>query len=181
MKACVVLIGFMGSGKTTTGQCLSKALGFSFVDTDHWIEEKCGIPVREIFRLKGEPFFREEERKALKECLGTEKCVLATGGGLWLNDRNRQLLLEESWTVWLKVSKDQVWDRVKTNLEERPLLAEAADPRQKIQDLLTVREPLYALAPFCVDTDRKSPQAVAQMVLESLMEKRPFDLPSLPI
>ena len=177
----VALVGFMGCGKTTTGRLLARHLGFGFVDTDVLIEGKCGMPIREIFRVKGEPFFRQVEREVLNDCLASERQVLATGGGLWVNDENRSALLGGAWCVHLRVSPECVWERVRGNLAERPLLAAAEDPLAKIQELLAVRAPLYALAHVQVDTDGKLPDRVVREVVEHLKERRPFDLPPLPI
>jgi len=181
MKSCIALIGFMGCGKSTAGRLVARATGFEFVDTDAAVEKACGLSVRDIFRTKGEPFFREVESRILVECLEAEKRILATGGGVWMNEGNRNRLLEGAWCVWLKVDPDQVWERVRSNLAERPLLAGAEDPRRKIQELLEIREPFYSLAHATIDTNGRSPDEVSSSLLSALKEERPFDLSSLSI
>jgi shikimate kinase len=179
MKSCIALIGFMGSGKSTVGRILSRSLGLQFVDTDAAIETDCGLSVREIFRLKGESYFRQAESLVLTHCFESEKCVLATGGGLWMNEENQKRLLRDAWCVWLKVNPEQAWERVRHNLAERPLLAGAEDPRLKIQELLLKRDPIYALAHACVDTTGKTPEEVSWVLMKKLKEQRPFDLSAL--
>lgn len=171
----------MGSGKTSTGRALSDRIGFEFVDTDTTIEQKCGMPVREIFKTQGEAAFREMERTVLKNCFVSSGRVLATGGGLWMNAENRSALLQNAWCVYLRVSPERAWDRVKENLQERPLLATAPDPLGKIREMLAARGPIYELAHATIETDGRSPAAVAGRVVELLKDTRPFDLSSLPI
>jgi shikimate kinase len=137
------------------------------------------MPVKEIFRLKGEPYFRQAESRVLTECFESEKCILATGGGLWMNEENRNRLLHDAWCVWLKVNPEMAWERVRANLAERPLLASADDPRKKIRELIEKREPLYSLANACVDTTGKTQEEVSCAIMEKLKEQRPFDLSAL--
>jgi shikimate kinase len=176
----VILLGFMGSGKTSTGKALAARLGFRFTDTDTVVETRASMSIPDIFRGKGEAAFRAMERKVLEDFLPMDRQVLATGGGLWMQEESRERLLLSGWCVWLKVGSRQAWERVKGNLSDRPLLAAASLPLDRIGELLGERAPLYALAHHSVDTDGKTPEAVADGILEDLKEFGPFDMPALP-
>ena len=147
----LILIGFMGSGKTTVGRRVAASLGFEFVDTDDRVVEMAGKPITQIFADQGEAHFRKLESAALKEVLQREHCVVATGGGIVTIPENVALLQEGGYTVWLHAPVDEIFERVSRN-RERPLL-QTEDPLATIQTLLSKREPLYrSTADFEVDT-----------------------------
>ena len=98
-----------------------------------------------------------------------------------MNPESRERLLRGVWCVWLKVPPETVWERVRSNLVERPLLANAEDPKLKIRDLLEAREPVYSLAHASVETAGKTPDEVTSILLDQLKEQRPFDLSALSI
>ena len=170
----------MGSGKSSTGKILGERLGFRFLDTDQNIETRMGLKVREIFKDRGEIAFRVMESDLLEEVLSGERQVVAIGGGLWVDPDNRRRLLDNAWCVWLRVGASQAWDRVRIDLGERPLLADAVDPIAKIKELLKERTPLYGQAHAAVDTDGLTPFEVSEKVIQKLKETVPFDLPPLP-
>lgn len=172
----IILIGFMGSGKTVTANEISKILGLHFWDMDGWIENETGEKVKDIFKKKGEEFFREEERKAVLWLKDKENFVVSTGGGAWLHEENRKKLLKSGWCIWLKVSKEDVWKRIGKHLGQRPLLAGSANPKETIQMLLKERNPQYSLAHASFDTSGKTPKQVAFEIVEAFNEARPFDL-----
>src|SRR5579859_2480605 len=103
------LIGFMGSGKTSSGQELARLLKFDFLDLDQLIQNEAGLSVFDIFKEYGESGFREREKAQIARIQTLKKTVLATGGGSWLDPAIRESLIENSWTIWLKVSADQSW------------------------------------------------------------------------
>jgi shikimate kinase len=176
----IILLGFMGSGKTTTGKELSKLTGFQFVDTDHLIEEKNNKKVARIFAEEGELFFRFQEKEAVKWLETGRNHVVSTGGGIWMDPENRQKLLDAGWCVWLKVTASTVLKRVENNLSQRPLLAHSPDPKRTIEELLTAREPFYSLAHVSFDTDGKNPGEVALEIFHHLKREPPFDLSEMP-
>jgi shikimate kinase len=137
----VILIGFMGTGKTTIGQELAPSLNFTFVDTDELIVARSGKSIPEIFADSGEDHFRDLESEALKNLSHESSHVIATGGGIILRPENRALLRKIGFTVWLDASEDTILDRVSHN-QERPLL-HTPDPRATIAKLLEERRPLY--------------------------------------
>ena len=169
----LVLLGFMGSGKTSTGLVLSRLLGFRFVDMDAVLEEREGLPVSGIFEKKGEAHFRRIEKELVSELLSASRQVIATGGGAWMDPGNRDRLLAGGRCVWLKVSAAQVWERVKGDLSTRPLLSRSPDPLATIRSMLAEREPLYALATFTVETDGATPESVARRILERMAGENP--------
>ena len=139
----IVLIGFMGSGKTTVGKALANNLKFSFLDTDEYIEERARMKISDIFATQGEKYFRELERSILGELTDRDHTVIATGGGLPLIEENRKRLNEQ--TLWKHLEGDC----------SRPLLA-GENPRKKIQELLLERIPIYRQASdYCIEVDNR--------------------------
>ena len=144
----VVLVGMMGAGKTAVGKVLAQRLGVEMRDSDAEIVASARLTIAEIFDRYGEPFFREKESAVIERLLEGPPCVLSTGGGAWMSAANRDLLAARAVVVWLKVDLDLLWSRVK-HKSTRPLLR-TANPRATLADLYAQREPVYALAPYCV-------------------------------
>ena len=132
----IFLVGFMGSGKTSTGKELSKILNFHFWDMDSWIEEKNGKKIPEIFEKHGESYFRREEEEAIKWFEGKSNYVVSTGGGAWINKDIREHLLRAGWCIWLKVSPEVMWKRVSSHMGNRPLLMKSKKPFLYLKILL---------------------------------------------
>jgi len=156
---------------------LAKILKFDFWDMDQWIEHKLHKKVKDIFLEDGEPFFREQETQAIDWLIDKKKYVVSTGGGVWVEDKNRAKLLGMGWSVWLKVSASEALKRVGAHLEQRPLLASSPDPRASFEAILAKREPFYSLAHAQVETDGKSPREAAKEIHRLLLKANPFDLP----
>jgi shikimate kinase len=174
--AVIILIGFMGAGKTSTGKDLAKALRFDFLDSDQWIEERNNKKIAEIFKDYGENFFRSEEKKVIGWIRDHNKSVVSTGGGLWINEENRNQLLSLGWCVWLEVSPEIAWKRVKPHLELRPLLAKEKDPLAKIKKMEEERNPIYQLAHARFLTDNKDSKQVADDILSFLKKDSLIDI-----
>jgi len=151
----VVLIGFMGTGKSAIGRVLARQLNARFIDTDAEIERNAGKSVAQIFAQDGEPAFREMESQLLRK-LAQEKgpIVLSTGGGMPLRSENAPLLRRIGPIIWLTAPTEAILGRVRRNLNQRPLLSgHADDPEQRVRRLLTERNPRYRkLANFELDT-----------------------------
>ncbi|HTF95911.1 MAG TPA: shikimate kinase AroK [Cellvibrio sp.] len=162
-KSLVFLVGPMGAGKSTIGRLLSSELAFNFRDSDRVIEERTGADIPWIFDMEGEEGFRERETAVLQELVKEANTVVATGGGIVLREQNRQLMKAAGFVCYLTASIDQLVERTARD-KKRPLL-QVENPRQKIIDLLTLRDPLYQVAAdFVVNTDRRSPKSVAQEI-----------------
>ena len=140
----IVLIGFMGVGKTSVGKLLARSLGFEFVDTDSIIVRRSGKPITEIFAEIGESGFRDIESSILAELAGRSGTVIATGGGIVTREANIERLHAAGLVVWLDATADAIFERVSGN-NERPLL-QTDDPLATIRDLLDKRRPLYERA-----------------------------------
>lgn len=148
----LILIGFMGTGKTTIGKRVAKSLGFRFVDTDDLITRKAGKSINRIFQEEGEERFRELETEVLAERAAKSDQVISTGGGIVTQSRNREILAQAGFVVWLKASPETIYERVRRN-RSRPLL-KTTDPQQTIANLLSERHPLYeACQDLSVTTD----------------------------
>jgi shikimate kinase len=163
----IVLIGFMGCGKTTIARVLGRMLAHPVVDLDQLIEEKAGMPITRIFAEKGEGWFRQLEAAVLQELSAPGPLrIVSTGGGIITRKRSRSLLKQLGYVVWLQAPVDTILDRTSRN-RDRPLL-ETGDPRARIESLLTEREPLYrAAADLVIDTGGLDPEETACGILES--------------
>jgi shikimate kinase len=151
----IVLVGFMGAGKTTVGRLLAAKLGLPFADSDLVIEDRAGKPVRQIFADHGEPAFRQLEHEVIADLLRRPDSVLALGGGAAAHPGTRGLLAGVP-VVYLRVSYPEAVNRVGGD-GRRPMLA-----RPDIERLYAERDPLYAAAASCtVDTDGRSPRDIA--------------------
>lgn len=167
--ASIVLIGFMGSGKTVVGQEIARRLGRPFVDTDAMVEDAAGMRVAEIFARFGEARFRALERDAIASVSmsGTVRdAVVATGGGAMLDPENRRRLKAIGPIVWLDADVESIVARVGGDTS-RPLLR-GADVAARVRALLEERESAYATADHRVDTSRRSVTAVADAVLATV-------------
>lgn len=164
----VILIGFMGCGKSTVGIRLSYRLRRVVEDTDKLIEKKAGKSIRDIFAQEGEPYFRELETACLRELLTCrEEKIISTGGGLPMKKENHPLLRELGTVVYLKISPEGVWERLK-NDTVRPLL-QCEEPFARIKELLTKRAPVYEeAADVIIDVDGKDMEQVLLEIVESL-------------
>ena len=152
----VILIGYMGCGKTTVGKALASGYGYDFVDTDEYIVDKEGMSINDIFAKKGETYFRQLETEVLLELKGKlRNTVVATGGGMPVKEDNRGLLKEIGRVFYLKASVETTYKRV-AGTNDRPLLADSkdADLYKKIKDMLELRMPIYKqVADVVIATD----------------------------
>lgn len=155
----VVLVGFMGAGKTTVGRLLAQRLGWDFCDLDRRVEVRTGRSVAEVFATRGEEGFREEERAAAEGLLGRQKCVVAAGGGAWHQPATRELLSRDSLSVWLQADLPTLLTRVPAD-PARPL----AHDRARMAALFAERQPSYRLADLSVETKDRSPHDVADQL-----------------
>lgn len=167
MAGSIILIGFMGSGKTTAGIKLSYKLKRPFLDTDKLIEKREKRSISDIFAAEGEEYFRRAETEVLRELVKSSSCqIISVGGGTPLRAENRELLRRLGTVVYLKVSAETVYKRLKGDAT-RPLL-QGADPMGKIKSLLASRERLYEeAADITIVNDGKEYDRVIQEILEA--------------
>jgi shikimate kinase len=153
----------MGSGKSSVGRQVAEILQFSFLDTDHVIQDRTGKAITRIFEEEGEPAFRAWERQIVLELAQTRKTVIATGGGLPINPDNLNSLKTHSLVVCLWASPETVYERVREHTH-RPLLQDS-NPLEKIRGLLAAREPFYRQADVLVSTEMRPLHEVALQVV----------------
>lgn len=137
----LILVGMMGSGKTTMGRALAKHLDKAFVDSDEEIQKRTGVTIPHIFDVEGETGFRQRETAAIRDLVLRDDMVLATGGGAVLMEQNRALLQQNGIVVYLKASVHDLWQRTRHD-RNRPLL-QISDPHAKLMELFRQRDPLY--------------------------------------
>ena len=161
----IILIGPMGSGKTTVGKQLAKRTRMDFIDSDHLIEERCGVSISTIFDIEGEDGFRKRETKMLQELCDRTNMVLATGGGAVTSEENRILVRKSGYVVYLQTSiKTQIARTQKTR--NRPLL-ENVDAQEKLTELMEERGKLYEQE---ADLVVKSGERVVSKVVEEILQ-----------
>ena len=163
----IVLVGFMGSGKSAIGRSIAKRLGFQFLDSDQIVVQRAGRPIVDIFAEEGEEAFRNYETQALESLQHHKRCVVATGGGAVLREHNRELLRELGFVVCLTASEDAIFERV-SRTNKRPLLR-TENPRETLHKLLEARQPAYtAAAQLTLDTtELTQPQAAEVIIAEA--------------
>jgi len=164
----IVLIGFMGSGKSTVGRELHQRLGYPLVDMDQVIERRAGKPITAIFADEGEEAFRGMETDLLEELndVAAPRRIISTGGGVIGRERNRELLRQLGYVVWLHAPLAVILDRTGRN-RDRPLL-HTEDPVARVEALLAARKPLYAEAAHLqIDTAGLDAGELATGILES--------------
>ncbi len=165
----IILVGPMGSGKSTIGNILAKKMNRDFKDSDQFIEQKTGVDIARIFDIEGETGFRDRESKALGELLSQNNRVVATGGGSVLREGNRALLRSKGYIIFLDTSVNQQLQRLRRD-KKRPLL-QTENPRERLENLFDMRRPIYrSLADLAVKTDRKLARKLASDIISQLPE-----------
>jgi shikimate kinase len=165
----IILIGPMGSGKSTIGNIIARRLHREFQDSDHFIEKRTGVDIARIFDVEGEQGFRDRESDALNELLGENDRVIATGGGSILRQENRQLLKQKGYIIFLDTSVNQQLNRLRRD-KKRPLL-QTENPRERLETLLAERRPIYLdLADLAVKTDKRVARRLAADIINQLPE-----------
>lgn len=162
----VVLVGLMGSGKSTIGRRLAQRLGMRFADADDEIERAAGMTISEIFARFGEAHFRDGERRVISRLLAGRPMVLATGGGAFINEETRALILQDSLCIWLDADIPTLVERVGRR-SHRPLLKNR-DPGEVLRELAAVRNPIYAEAHLRVSSASTPHDHTVRAILEAL-------------
>jgi shikimate kinase len=162
----IVLVGMMGAGKTAVGRRLAARFGLPFVDADEEIETAAGCSIADIFARHGEAAFRDGERRVIKRLLKQPVCVLATGGGAFMDERVRQIIGESGISIWLKADLETLWHRVRRR-GHRPLL-NTENPKATLERLMQIRYPVYAGADITVESDDSPMDETVERVVRSL-------------
>lgn len=172
MKDNIILIGFMGSGKTSVGIKLSYQMKRTMIDTDKWIEQRQKMTVSQIFASFGEKEFRRMETECLKKLIDSaDHQIISAGGGLPLREENHQLLKRLGKVFYLKIGPEAVYERLK-NDTTRPLL-QVENPKERIRALLLEREPIYeACADVIVDVSEKSFDEILESINLNIAERK---------
>ena len=165
----VVLIGFMGTGKSAIGRVVARILNYQFVDTDQMVEEVTGLTINQIFRKYGEIRFRSEEALAINKLMGKDRMVIATGGGMTLNPENAKKLKQLGVVVLLTADPEVILERV-SRKNTRPLLAKGKN-LESINSLLAERAEAYQRsADITIDTSGKDIEESASQIVKMLKE-----------
>lgn len=169
----IILIGFMGTGKSSVGALLASKLGASFIDLDNAVESKYDMTISEMFEKYGEDFFRKCEKETVKEIASRKNTVIATGGGTVKDEENREILSDCGFIVALKASADVVYERT-VKEGTRPLLdnLNEVDRRKKIADLMQERQSIYETADLSILTDDMSPMQAVDEIMRFLKVRR---------
>ncbi|MEI6083111.1 MAG: shikimate kinase [Verrucomicrobiota bacterium] len=159
----LVLVGFMGSGKTSAGRIAAPRLGLTFVDMDAVLESRLGQTIAKVFETKGEAFFRENERALAQELAAKSDQVIATGGGIVLNPDNLRDFSRTGLVVCFWISPEAAFKRTKRS-KKRPLLEGDTDRRARLEALLKQREPLYRAIPHQIDVSAMTERQQADVI-----------------
>jgi len=172
----IVLIGFRCSGKSSSGRIIAKKTGRTFIDTDKMIEEKAGSSIEEIVKMSGWEYFRGLEKEVIKKVSDMDNLVIATGGGVVIDEDNVTSLKKNGFTVWLKADIDTLKERVER--EElsgniRPSLT-GLDILDEVETVLASRNPLYKKAgDLVIETDKFSIKEVANLIIREVSRRQP--------
>ena len=162
----LVLVGLMGVGKSTVGRRLSARLGLPFVDADEEIEKAAGMTVSDLFETYGERQFRDGERRVIARLMDGVPKVIATGGGAFVADETRELILKEGIAIWLNADVDVLAERV-SRRSTRPLLKDR-DPAEVLSELAGKRDAYYAQAPIHVQSGEGMHEDTVERILDAL-------------
>ena len=160
----IVFLGMMGSGKTSIGFLLSKKLKLDFYDVDIYIEKKLNMKISEIFKNKGEEFFRKEEERVTLNILKKKKGIIALGGGGFLNKNIRDEVLKNHLSFWLKLDSDILLDRIK-NSSKRPLTINASN--NELKNMIKKRSKYYSQALFKINCNNQTKKEIINKILDN--------------
>ena len=161
----IILTGYMGCGKTTVGKLIASLAGYAFADTDEMIEKQEGKSISNIFAKDGEAAFRKMETALLAKMIDekTDRCVIATGGGMPMREENRCLLGRLGTVAYLRVKPETVYERIKDD-DTRPLL-QCENPPERIREMIGIRGSAYETADLIIDADGLTPKEAAEIII----------------
>tara|TARA_B100000686_G_scaffold244934_1_gene254050 strand:+ start:242 stop:751 length:510 start_codon:yes stop_codon:yes gene_type:complete len=161
----LILIGMMASGKSTIGRLLAKKLNLKFFDTDFIIEKKLKMKIFEIFKKKGEPYFRNLEKKITLNILNKNNCVISLGGGAFINEKVRKVIQKNNTTIWLNWSSKTLIDRIKKN-NKRPVASNLSN--NELKNLLISRSKIYSKANYKIDCENMEKLEIVNKIIQLL-------------
>jgi len=161
----LILIGMMASGKSTIGRLLAKKLNLKFFDTDFIIEKKTKMKIVEIFQKKGEPYFRNLEKKITLNLLNKNNCVISLGGGAFINETVRKVAQKNNATIWLNWNLKTLIDRIKKN-NKRPVASNLSN--NELKDLLINRSKIYSKANYKIDCENMQKTEIINKIIQLL-------------
>jgi len=165
----IVLIGFMGCGKSLTSNKLAENLTRKIISTDKLVEEKEGLSIAEIFERSGEGHFRRIEKEVIKEVSDLSGIIIDCGGGAVLDAENMANLKKNGFIIYLSASPESIYNNIKDR-SHRPLM-NVADPQLRIAELLTERKPYYEKADVTINADHRTINQIAEDVLKVLADE----------
>lgn len=169
----LVLVGLMGAGKSTVGRRLATGLNLDFVDSDNEIAEAAGCSISDIFETYGESIFRDLEKRVLLRLIGSAPCVIATGGGAFINDDIRSAIKAQAVSVWLRADLDVLVERV-SRRDTRPLL-KSGDKGEILRRLMDERYPIYSEADIVIDSNAGPHDTVVTDIMAALQKRAIHD------
>lgn len=165
MLKSLVLVGMMGTGKSTIGKEVAKKLKIEFIDTDMLIEEEANLTITEIFKQNGEKYFRELEEKIFLKIKNDKEKIISVGGGAFINEFIRKKILKEYLSIWLNMDEDLIINRIKRNSKKRPMI----DPNnieKSIKNLKKARDPIYELANYEINCNFNSKNKIIEKIID---------------
>jgi shikimate kinase len=160
----LVLVGMMGTGKSTIGKEVAKKLKIDFIDTDQLIEKEAKLTIAEIFKKDGEKYFRELEEKIFLKIKNDKERVVSVGGGAFINNVIRNKILKEYLSIWLNMDEDLIIDRIKRNAKKRPML-DQNNVEKSIINLKKTRDPIYKLADHEINCSLSSKNKIIEKII----------------
>jgi len=160
----LVLVGMMGTGKSTIGKEVAKKLKIDFIDTDQLIEKEANLTIAEIFKKNGEKYFRELEEKIFLKIKNDKEKIVSVGGGAFINNAIRNKVLKEYLSVWLNMDEDLIIDRIKRNAKKRPML-DQDNIEKSIINLKKTRDPIYKLADHEINCSLSSKSKIIEKII----------------
>ncbi|MDN5248655.1 MAG: shikimate kinase [Alphaproteobacteria bacterium] len=164
----IILVGLMGVGKTTIGKSLARLCQLPFYDTDKEIEDCSQLSIKDLFTIYGESEFRALERRVITRVLSKNRLIVASGGGSFIDDYNRQLIKKSGITVWLKLQPHLLATRL-ARRDTRPLII-GKDPLQIIEEMKQQRYPIYAESDIEIECNTTNPEGLAYLIIEKIYE-----------
>lgn len=165
----IVLIGFMGVGKTTIGRRAASKLGIDFYDTDDYIKKCEKMSIDEIIKKKGEKYFEGAQRFVVTNLADNVNCLISTGGNTVCDEYNKNLLKKNSMTVWLRADADTIYENTKNSRNKRPEISGATP--EEIRKLVAEKEKFYEDCDIVIDVDAKEVNEVADIIVEEYKKR----------